>query len=444
MANKNAFTVNLTFFLLTSAAIALIAKPSSVVRLLVFISLQTYQAATDLPGLSNHWILTAFVNLTIVHAFVYLIIKRRSFFIDKAELLDTFAPLVKLELMALYFFAVFHKLNAGFFDTEASCAVRFLVIQNNYYNFLPSGGTFLAFNIYLTLLIETLIPVLLCFRRTRYFGILLGLVFHCALAYNPLNGFYDFSSMVFALYFLFTSNSFSHKIHTYYTRFIRRKGALKRQLLQFNVINFALFSVTIVLGLLAINYYNRAFEDYFRHVVWTGFSVTFIIVFMLSMGTKGSSERGKPFAYAHYSLLFFPVIVFLNGLSPYLGLKTESSYAMFSNLRTEGGVTNHFIVPVSTQVFDYQKDVVEIVSSSDPYLQEMGQENKMLVFFQFRRYVVKNKPESITYIRNGELKTFERSKATVDDELLQKAWYPLEKVMQFRYFYKYGVQACLH
>ena len=34
----------------------------------------------------------------------------------------------------------------------------------------------------------------------------------------------------------------------------------------------------------------------------------------------------------------FPLVLFLTCLSPYMGLKTESSIAMFSNLHTEGGV----------------------------------------------------------------------------------------------------------
>ncbi|ALI99896.1 hypothetical protein [Rufibacter tibetensis] len=443
MANFNGFSINLTFFLLTASAIGLMAKPSSTVRLLIFISLQMYQAATDMPRVSNHWILYTFVNLTILQSYVYLIIKRKSFYIDKVELLETFAPLVRMELIALYFFAVFHKLNAGFFNTENSCAVEFLMLQNNYYNFLPSSKTLLTLNIYFTLVVETLIPLLICFRKTRYAGILLGLLFHLVLAYNPLNGFYDFSSTVFALYFLFTSNSFSNKIHTLYLKTIQRKSALKKRLLQFNIVNFAVFSLSILFVLFLINVYTRAFQDYFRHVLWTAYSLTFIIVFVLSMRKKEKSDNTRTFTFAHYSLLLFPVLVFLNGLSPYLGLKTESSYAMFSNLRTEGGITNHFIVPVSTQIFDYQKDVVQVVSSSDPFLQEVAQEGKMLVFLHFRKHVRKNLPANVTYIRNGVKQTFELSKAAHTHELLQSS-YLLDKTMEFRAFHPSGEPPCSH
>ncbi|WP_125077725.1 hypothetical protein [Rufibacter latericius] len=446
MANYNGFTLNLTFFLLTSAAIGLIAKPSSIVRLIIFISMQMFQATLDLPGISNHWMLTAFVNITILHSYVYLIIKRKSFYIDKVEFLNTFAPLVKIELIVLYFYAVFHKLNAGFFDEEASCAVRFILMQNNYYNILPSDQALLSLNIYATLILEAAIPLMLVFKRLRYWGILVGLVFHFIIAYNPINGFYDFSSFVFALYFLFTSTSFSYKIKTLYQNFVRRKGVLKKQLLQFNIVNFVLFTVSLLFTLYLIYYYNKVFQDYFRHIVWTTYGLVFIGIFALSMNTKEKDKEKEtnPFSYAHYSLLLFPVLVFLNGLCPYLGLKTESSYTMFSNLRTEGGISNHYIVPASLQIFDYQKDIVEIVSTSEYHLKNVKKADKLMTFFQFRRFVRTERPEFVTYKRNGVLKTFELDKATANDELLQKDNYLLEKLMYYRYFNKSGVQECAH
>ncbi|WP_205499833.1 hypothetical protein [Rufibacter psychrotolerans] len=443
MANYNGFTLDFTFFLLTSAAIALIAKPSSVVRLLIFATIQIFRVGLDLPGTSNHWLLTGFVNVTILHSFLYLVIKRRTFYIDKVEFLETFTPLIKIEVIVLYFYAVFHKLNTGFLDTEFSCAVRFLLVQNNYYNILPSDKSLLILNIYATLVIESLIPLMLCIRKTRYLGILLGLVFHFIIAYNPINGFYDFSAFVFALYFLFTSNSFSNKIYTLYTKAIRRKVALKNQLLQFNLVNFILFTFSIVFVLMLIYIYNKAFQDYFRHIIWTTFGLGYITVFILSMRGR-EKEEPKTFSVAHYSLLLIPIIVFVNGLCPYLGLKTESSYAMFSNLRTENGITNHLLVPASLQIFDYQKDVVEIVSSTEYHLQKKADEKKLVPYFQFRRFVRMERPEYVEYIRNGKRATFELSKASASHELFQKSNYFLEKVMYYRDFENSVIQDCRH
>ena len=64
-------------------------------------------------------------------------------------------------------------------------------------------------------------------------------------------------------------------------------------------------------------------------------------------------------------LCVVPLVVVLNGLSPYVGLKTETSWAMYSNLRTEVH-PNHFLVPASVKVFGYQDDLVEILATSLP------------------------------------------------------------------------------
>ncbi|WP_125077726.1 hypothetical protein [Rufibacter latericius] len=443
MANHNSFTLNLTYFLSTLTAIALLAKPSSIARLLVFALIQMYQAYSEMPDTSNHWVLAAFINLTIVQSYLYLVVKRRSFHIDKAEFLNTFSPLVNLELITLYFFAFFHKLNSGFFDPAASCAVRFLVLQNDYYNLLPTSKDVITLNIYLTILIEALIPILIVLGRTRRWGILLGLVFHCILAYNPLNGFYDFSATVFALYFLLTDASFSAIIKKIYGKLLEGKKLIKERLASFNVLNFTLFAATLIVIMGLVHYYTRT-DDYFRHLVWTGYSVTFIILFLLSLKTSRQETQSKVFAGAHYSLYLFPVLVFLNGFCPYLGLKTETSYAMFSNLRTEGGKTNHFLVPVSSQIFNYQKDVVEIISSSDPFFQKLAAEQRQLVYFQFRKYVRKNKVQQVTYLRNGQEFSYARGQSFTTHDLQKKEHPVLEKLMLFRNFYKSEVQGCLH
>jgi NADH:ubiquinone oxidoreductase subunit 6 (subunit J) len=61
-------------------------------------------------------------------------------------------------------------------------------------------------------------------------------------------------------------------------------------------------------------------------------------------------------------LLLIPALLFANGLMPYLGLKTETSFAMYSNLRTEGGYSNHWLMPASLQVWDYQRDLSQFTA----------------------------------------------------------------------------------
>ncbi|WP_224994261.1 hypothetical protein [Cesiribacter sp. SM1] len=443
MATNRMFTIQLHFFLLSASAVYLLLKPSSVIRLIIFISLQLYEVFNALPVGSNHWIFAAFVNLTILRAIFYQVLKGRSFQIDKASLLETFAPIVRIELIILYFFVVFHKLNSGFFNPVASCASEFYVAQNAY-SFLPTNDQVLAFNAYFTVLVEALIPILLCFRLTRNWGLLIGLIFHCLIAYNPINGFYDFSSVIFATYFLFTSDHFSNRIFRVYKSILNNRIHLKSQLPQFSYKKFFVFLMIFVGGVFVVHVLTTQFRDYFRHIIWTAFSFSFIAIFITSMRTPDTTASidDSFFKIPHASFLLIPVLVFLNGACPYLGLKTESSFAMFSNLRIEDGITNHYLVPVGSQIFDYQKELIEITSSSDKVLNSYASKNKLLVYPHFQRIIARRRPKTVTYIHNGEEKYFELANA--GSELIQPQSYWFRKFIRFRPISKEDPQPCVH
>ena len=117
---------------------------------------------------------------------------------------------------------------------------------------------------------------------------------------------------------------------------------------------------------------------------------------------------------------------------------------MFSNLRTEGGVSNHFIVPASVQLFDFQKDMVEIVRSSDKELQELAQTNRLMTYFEFKDYVASNRPSTVEYIRNGEHITFNLAEAKQSDALLNPNPYILRRLLGFREISKFDPQPCYH
>ena len=58
------------------------------------------------------------------------------------------------------------------------------------------------------------------------------------------------------------------------------------------------------------------------------------------------------------------LLAVLNGLCPYLGLKTQATWSMLSNLHVEGGKTNHWLVPASAQVFGYARDCVTVTKAT--------------------------------------------------------------------------------
>ncbi|HEX2535948.1 MAG TPA: hypothetical protein VHK69_19540 [Chitinophagaceae bacterium] len=447
MANKNSFTNGLHHFLLTAAALLLLQKSSSIARLVFFLTLQLYEAFKMMPQVSNHWIFTTFVNLTLVQVLFSEVIRSRSFRVSKHRFFETAAPILRIELIILYFFAVFHKLNSGFFATDVSCAADFFKAQVPQW-LLPATDAVVWFNIYGTLVIESLIPLLLVFRKTRNLGLFIGFAFHCLLAFNPLNGFYDFSSIVFALYFVFTDASFTERVNRFAFRVRQRKNGVKAYLqsLSFSPRNLALFIGLILSIAGGMHLLSKLFPDYFRYVLWTVYSFGVIVLFAQSwlVPSRLPAQERNYFKIARLAFVLMPLVTFLNGLCPYLGLKTENSFSMFSNLRTEGGVTNHYLVPTSVQLFDFQKDVVLIQSSDNPTFQRLAREGKMMTFYTFRQHVQNEKPGRVNYVRNGRPATFSYATASRNDELLQKPSYLLATLLRFRYFRPAGQQPCAH
>jgi hypothetical protein len=442
MAHSRFFANGLHYTMLTIATALVLAKPSSLIRFMVFLGLQLTASFRVLPFVSNHEIFVMFVDFTIIHVTLFQIFRKRSFDLNKGELFDTFAPLVRIELLIFYFFVVFHKLNSSFFNPDLSCATLFYDEQNSF-GLLPRNNFILLLNAYLTIFVEALIPILLCFRKTRNWGILIGLLFHCVIAFNPINGFFDISAAIFASYVVFTSRHFATT--AYQTISSARNYVRKALTVNFSVQRVLLISITITLLCFAVYVTSKVVDDHFRFIFWTMFSAVVLYLFLKSYASERKSVA-EPLSYkaVHYSLLLFPIIVFLNGICPYLGLKTESSYAMFSNLRTEGGKTNHYLVPASIQIFDYQKDLVEITSSSDRNLEKMAERNMVIPYFQFREIVASRRPVTVKYIRAGKTHTFELNKALPNNELLTPHPFLLKKFLRFRAISKFDPQPCSH
>ena len=126
-----------------------------------------------------------------------------------STLFGAFAPAVRWSLVAFYFFAAFHKLNSDWFDPSVSCGALFYAREREVFPFLPASNALRDRpRIHGSLAFEMAIPMLLAFRPTRHLGVLTGMVFHWILATNPLSGFYNFSSMLFAVFALFLSGPF--------------------------------------------------------------------------------------------------------------------------------------------------------------------------------------------------------------------------------------------
>ncbi len=445
LASYDHWVVSIFHFWVAGAAFLLLHRPGSVCRLLVLVVGQLCESVVNAPFLSNHWLFTGLVNLTLLHAYIYLVARRRGFVVERGEFYEAFAPVVRIELLILYFFVVFHKLNFDFFDPQTSCGVQFYLAEIERFAFLPDAPFFRTATIYLTLVLEATIPLMLCWRPVRRIGILVGLLFHTAISFNPISGFYNFSSMLFALYLLFAPGDFVASLPqclraTGFDSWLARWRCWAFQL------KMAVGAALVALGIAvvaAVDAYFKGPVDFFLPI-WGLYSAVLIILslFMFGMKEESASEQGAIFSPRHYSLLMMPVLVGLNGLSPYLGLKTETSFAMYANLRTEGGRSNHLLVPASVQLFDYQKDMVDIKRSSSGFLESLARRKLLLPYFELRAFLSQHPNTSVTFLRNG-VKREVRS-AALDKELSGSTSLLMRKLLYFRPVAKIGPQPCSH
>lgn len=438
MAYAGIFEEKLNYALLTLAALYVIYKPGNIKGFIALIILQLYDVFYLLPEVNNHWLFTAFANITIIQVLLFLIIKNRSFKVDKIRWLETFAPILRIEVLILYFFAVFHKLNSDFLNPGISCATELLEAQNKFG--LPITSEIFSLAGYFTLFIETAIPLLLIFRRTRKSGIVIGLVFHSVLAYSSYNGYFDFSSMMFALYFLFADQSLTSLIIRDYERI---KNIKLHE--HFSLIRLAAIIIVVVTFLAVLHLLIRflpEFPDFNLYVFWLTFNLAFLFLILKYYFKRSDTRSYNLFSLSKWVFWIMPLIVFFNGICPYLGLKTESSYSMFSNLRTEGGVSNHYLIPASFQVFDFQKEYVELTSSTDLFLQKAADEKNRMVLFHFNRYVLAKKPARVEYILNGKKEVYVAS-GEGTTRTIPKDFYLFTKLFNFR-LYKDGPQPCGH
>jgi len=290
-------------------------------------------------------------------------------------------------LIVLYFFVVFHKLNADFFDPVVSCGVTFYAAQLARLPWLPASPLFHVGSIYTTIVIEAAIPLMLCFARTRNFGILVGMLFHYVVAMNPISGFYNFSAMLFAMFALFAP----HRLMS--------QPPIGSRAFRIGAVAVAAASGAIAVLVRMLPRTAPPQLDLFL-VVWDVYGAALIVAFAAHMW-RTRHAVGRPtarlFAMPAQALLVLPLAVFLNGVMPYLGLKTETSWAMFSNLRTEGDRSNHWLIPASSQVFDFQRELVQVTSSSDGSLQWVAKRHQLVPYFEVRR----RPAASVSYVRDG-------------------------------------------
>jgi hypothetical protein len=418
--NLSPLTVNgLAETAVIATAFALVLRPASVRRLLFLALAQVASTLVALPTVPNHRLIASFVNLTILVAFAGVAWKDRT--VPGVRLLAAFAPAVRLETLLVYGFAGLAKLNRDYFDPAVSCATDFYLDIQGVFPFLPASDWAQGSAIYASAALELGIALLLV-TRLRRVGIAAGLFFHFFLALHPERHFFDFSSTMFALLFLFTSPGLLETV--------RKVGPLPR----IRVVQaIAVGGFGLVL-LTSLGWNDPGWPPWFllgRYVLWLPYGAGLIGLYLLALRRPDPASGPHRFKPSGVGVTLVAAAVVANGLLPYVGLKTRSSFDMYSNLAVEGEGSNHLLVPDFLDRFSYQEDLVTVLASSDSILQEQHADAGFLMtFFEFRSHTAAHPDLSVTYLRDGQRRTVRR--AAEDPELSAPHPWPLRKLLWFR------------
>ncbi|MAM61596.1 hypothetical protein [Maritimibacter sp. UBA3975] len=277
---------------------------------------------------------------------------------DRDRFFHRVASAGRLILPAMYFFGIYHKINIDFLDPAVSCAV---VLYKALFNGIGLGnwsfGQYGA--IYATFIIEGIAMIALFIPRLKTIGILIGVPFHIIIGFTGYAYYKDFSTIVLVLYALFLPK----EVFTNALDAATRWAGSQERALKFGRWALILFVIAYVAAMGAlldpVRFIpdDRSFMPFFAL-----YALGFYAFLILFMPRDGGAKQG----YRAGWLLIIPMLYFANGWSPYLGLKTESSVAMFSNLHTEGGETNHLFHGVLPFGAGYQEALVTPVASNSP------------------------------------------------------------------------------
>ncbi|MBP2234009.1 hypothetical protein J2Z31_000499 [Sinorhizobium kostiense] len=382
---------------------------------LVAVSLALY--ALRLPVASNNKTITAVMNGAILLSAAVLYLRAGRGAIDRMALYDQVRVVARSLLAIMYFYGIFHKINTDFLDPTVSCAVGLYVplarpfgLEDNLF------GRYLA--IYATFIIEGIAIISLYWKRYFAIGFILALVFHYIIPISAYSWYMDFSSLVFALYVLSIPMPASEML---YGISLKVANGLREN---FGRIGTLLPGLALMLNaaaivmLLTLGFPERSF-DMVVHSVWilvwavTGGAAMIVLTYVALQNLpceNVSAPRPPTWVYV------VPCLFFVSCWSPYLGLKTESSINMFSNLHTEAGQTNHLLFSKPPYLFNYQNEVVKVADSSEQRWVRESQAGNYHILHDLKLRLRWNPDAWVTYMKDGVTVT-RATAASLADEM---------------------------
>jgi hypothetical protein len=339
----------------------------------------------EMPVTGNHWLLAGLVSAAIL--------------VTGGQPATLF-PAARTILLVFYAFAAFAKLNTGFFDPTVSCAVFYSNQWLDGFGFDPmtADSVGAAGAIWGSVLIESAVPILLILRRLRSWGVVVGTLFHTVISFDLNQHFFDFTSVLLPLFFLFAPTVMVQRID----QSCAGVPAWARRLVAagFLVPGGAMVAAAV----LPLTSSTAVLVTAVPFLLWIPFGIWLGIV------TLKSLSAGERLNWSIKPLAAVVVAVtFLNGVTPYTEIKTAYGFNMYANLLTAAGESNHLVVRATVPLRRGYEDPVAIIDSSDEGLLGYKAAGYLIAYPEFRRYLVAHPEVSVTYTRAEVLYSIPRA-----------------------------------
>lgn len=363
-----------------AAAIWLLRRPSPH-RLALLAASQLLETVWVAPLAPDHAVLAAWVNIVILLA--YGRARLRDGVVEPGAVVTSTIGALRALVLVAYSAAALAKYNDTFLDPELSCAP--FIAEAARLGLFPDDTLFDWVHIGAAIGPETVIPVLLVLPWTRRYGVRFGILFHFLVSFSPAIGVWDFTAALFALFALFLSDEEAADAIRLWRE--RRDERVPHRHVKplYDLVMAVPDRVRWVGFVLLAGAFGFVSEVLVILALWGAFSIYGIR--LLRVGVRTLRLPHRPDA------LFRGLTVPQGGIAiamvlyvsmPYIGLRTDGVFTMFSNLRTEGPGTNHLFLP-SWHVVDLQNDLVVLVESNDEKLAELAEDGQQIPRFEVER-----------------------------------------------------------
>ncbi|MDQ6726184.1 MAG: HTTM domain-containing protein [Actinomycetota bacterium] len=424
------FEVRSPHFIVILTAVWTAVRPRSMVRFLAMIGAEVVAVSLDMPDVGSHTLLVL-ISGACVLIYVAWTSARTQRLPAPGQLFEAIAPFFAVQLLLVYAAAGVAKMNSGFLNPAISCAGSISSRLPWAHLWVFQGSWMVVAAIWGTVLIEVTLPILLAVRQLRSVGLVLGMAFHAVLA---LAGNVPFSALALAYYVVFLPTDTPSRLRALFaTRpaWRRRAGRLLRAGGSRVALAIAVAGWLIGAALVTHTPGTRpALLSWGTSLFLVGAFAGGILLVVVVARRNELVPASRSLRLRHPVLVGGLVLVVLNNLTPYLGLKTESSMTMFSNLHTEAGHWNHLFIPEAVRVFGYQDQPVRIIASDDPALEGSTNGGTRLVPFELERYLRSHPGTTATFaMTDGRVETVRTAGSAPDASIATQI---IDKIVKFQ------------